>query len=47
MCFRGLGGPKMKEAGLKSLCEFNKLNVMGFVEIIKHLFFFIKLKMKL
>ena len=33
-------GKKMEEAGLLSLEDINKLSVMGFVEVIKHLSFF-------
>ena len=42
--FRGLGGPLMNQCGLTSLASFNQLSIMGFVEIIKELRFFIKLK---
>ena len=38
--FSGIGGEKMIRAGLKSMEDINKLSVMGFVEIIKHLQFF-------
>ena len=38
--FIGIGGIKMKAEGLKSIEDINKLAVMGFVEIIKHLIFF-------
>ena len=41
--FTGIGGKKMVEAGLKSLEDIDKLAVMGFVEVIKHLSFFRKL----
>ena len=41
--FTGIGGKNMKEAGLNSIENINKLSVMGFVEIIKHLFFFVAL----
>ena len=41
--FTGIGGQKMVEAGLKSLENIDKLAVMGFVEVIKHLFFFMTL----
>ena len=41
--FIGIGGQKMVEAGLKSLENIDKLAVMGFVEVIKHLFFFMTL----
>ena len=42
--FRGLGGPLMVHEGLKTLCNFSRLSVMGFAEIIKDLRFFLKLK---
>ena len=42
--FRGLGGPRMNQSGLKSLADFHRLSVMGFLEIVKDLSFFIKLK---
>ena len=45
--FIGIGGKNMAKAGLKSLEDINKLAIMGFVEVIKHLFFFWKLKNKI
>jgi len=42
--FRGVGGEKMKRAGLKSIVPFKRLAVMGFLEVIKDLPFFIKIK---
>jgi len=41
--FRGIGGKKMTNAGLNSIEDIEKLAVMGFVEIIRHLVFFRKL----
>ena len=41
--FRGIGGKKMIETGLKSLEDIDKLAIMGFVEVIMHLSFFKKL----
>ena len=38
--FRGIGGKKMIDAGLKPMEKIEKLAVMGFVEIIRHLGFF-------
>ena len=42
--FRGIGGPRMQSCGLKSLADFNRIAVMGFIEVLYDLFFFIKLK---
>ena len=41
--FRGIGGKKMIDAGLNSIEDIDKLAVMGFVEVIRHLVFFRKL----
>ena len=38
--FRGIGGKKMIDAGLKPMEKIEKLAVMGFVEVIRHLGFF-------
>ena len=38
--FSGIGGNKMISAGLKSIENIEKLAVMGFLEVIKHLVFF-------
>ena len=40
MKFIGIGGKKMLKVGLKPIENIEKLAVMGFVEVIKHLFFF-------
>jgi lipid-A-disaccharide synthase len=40
----GIGGPKMKTAGLQQLYPFERFAVMGFWEVLKHLFFFIKVQ---
>ena len=45
--FRGLGGPLMEQEGLNCLSPFEKLSVMGFVEVLKEIFFFLKLKKKI
>ncbi len=36
----GIGGEKMQAAGLQTEFDFLKFNVMGFVEVLKHLKFF-------
>ncbi|MDP7026928.1 MAG: lipid-A-disaccharide synthase [Candidatus Marinimicrobia bacterium] len=41
--FKGIGGKKMTNAGLNSIEDIEKLAVMGFVEVIRHLGFFRKL----
>ena len=38
--FVGIGGKKMIKAGLNSLENIDKMAVMGFVEVIRHLGFF-------
>ena len=38
--FTGIGGSEMEVAGLSSLVPLEKMSVMGFVEILKHLCFF-------
>ncbi|MDD4309569.1 MAG: lipid-A-disaccharide synthase [Candidatus Cloacimonetes bacterium] len=37
----GIGGPRMQKHGLKPLIPFERFAVMGFVEVIRHLAFFI------
>ena len=44
--FIGIGGKKMIASGLHSIENINRLSVMGFVEVLKHLFFFKKLTKK-
>ena len=41
--FKGIGGEKMTNAGLNSIEEIDKMAVMGFIEVIRHLAFFRKL----
>ncbi|MCD4828020.1 MAG: lipid-A-disaccharide synthase [Candidatus Cloacimonetes bacterium] len=43
----GIGGPRMKERGLEQLYPFNRFNVMGFTEVIKHLRFFMKVEKRI
>ena len=42
--FKGLGGPLMQGAGLKTSIDFQRLSVMGFWEVLKDISFFLKLK---
>ena len=44
--FKGIGGKKMTNAGLSSIEEIDKMAVMGFVEVIKHLRYFRNVTMK-
>ncbi len=41
---KGLGGPAMERAGFESLFEFSRFNKMGYREVLKDIFFFIKAK---
>jgi lipid-A-disaccharide synthase len=43
----GIGGPRMQRQGLKPIFPFDKFAVMGFVEVLKHLFFFFKVQQKI
>jgi len=43
----GIGGPAMAQAGFQSVLPFEKFNCMGYVEVIKHLPFFLGAKKKL
>jgi len=40
----GIGGPRMQKQGLQPLFPFERFAVMGFVEVIKHLAFFLKVQ---
>lgn len=40
----GVGGALMQAQGLETLFDFQSFNVMGFVEVIKHLAFFMKVE---
>ncbi len=42
--FSGIGGETMRRAGLESLIPLDQMAVMGFVEVIRHLFFFRRVK---
>jgi len=42
--FSGIGGNKMESNGLASLFPLEKISVMGFVEVLKHLRFFKKVE---
>jgi lipid-A-disaccharide synthase len=41
--FTGMGGPAMREAGVRTRCDIADLAVMGFIEVIPKLFFFRRL----
>ena len=45
--FYGIGGPLMEREGLNSIVPLEKMSVMGFMEIIKKLPFFIRLEKKI
>jgi len=40
----GIGGPRMQAQGLKPIFPFDRFAVMGFVEVLKHLPFFMKVQ---
>lgn len=40
----GLGGDRMVEAGVRTLAGLDRLAVMGFTEVVRHLPFFVKLR---
>ena len=44
--FRGIGGPLMQQEGFTSIEDFKKLSIMGFLEVLKVLPFFLRLKKK-
>ena len=44
--FSGIGGDLMKSQGLNSLVPLENMAIMGFVEVIKHLPFFMEVKKK-
>lgn len=39
----GLAGPRMQAEGVEPIAEFDRLSVMGFAEVAKHLPFFVRL----
>lgn len=43
----GIGGRLMEKVGFKPLFPFDRFSVMGFVEVLKHLFFFIKVEKRI
>ncbi len=43
----GIGGPKMQAEGLRPLFPFGRFAVMGFVEVLKHLAFFMKVQRRI
>ncbi len=43
----GIGGPKMAAQGFRQLMPFEPFNKMGFIEVVKHLGFFLDAKKKL
>ena len=45
--FSGIGGALMQKQGLKSMAPLSKMSIMGFVEIIRNVPFFIKLEQKI
>lgn len=42
--FVGIGGDLMSKYGLNSIMSLNKMSVMGFIEVIKKIYFFYKLQ---
>ena len=41
--FFGIGGKKLKEAGVEIIQDNNKMSIVGFVEVLKHYFFLKKI----
>lgn len=42
LTFFGMGGPRMRDAGVETYYDVKDLAVMGIVEVLKHIFFFRK-----
>ena len=40
----GIGGPEMQANGFDAIFPFEKFSVMGFLEVLKHLFFYINVE---
>ncbi len=43
----GIGGENMQKAGLTPIFLFERFSVMGFSEVLKHLFFYLKVEVKI
>jgi lipid-A-disaccharide synthase len=43
----GIGGPRMQSQGLKPLYPFDRFAVMGFVEVIRHIGFFMQVQKRI
>lgn len=43
----GIGGKNMQKAGLTPIFPFERFSVMGFIEVLKHLFFYLKVEVKI
>jgi len=43
----GIGGPGMQQYGLEPLFPFERFSVMGFIEVLKHIFFFLQVEKKI
>ena len=43
----GIGGNRMEEHGFKSVFPFQRFSVMGFIEVVKHISFFLNVEKKI
>ncbi|KQC08892.1 MAG: hypothetical protein APR54_00345 [Candidatus Cloacimonas sp. SDB] len=43
----GIGGPRMEKFAFKPLFPFERFSVMGFAEVIKHLYFFLQVEKRI